>query len=56
VTECKLSVPTQGLTVEYRQAECRRQHRFCLMAIAGDSHGYFSQVKTIHDKPAYVET
>ena len=36
----------------YRQH--RRRHRFWLLC--GDSSGYFSQVKTMHDKPAYVLT
>ena len=44
-----VSIPIQELTVVYRQAEHRKRHRFCFMAI------YFykmAQVKNMHDKPA----
>ena len=51
-----VSIHIQGLTVVYRQTECRRCHKygFCMAT----DIGYFikmAQIKTMHDKPAYVQ-
>jgi len=55
-----VSIPIQGLTVVYRQAEHRRGHRFCFMAIAWllPSAIPLRWLKwtTMHHKPVCVQT
>jgi len=54
-----IDLPIQELTVGYRQAERRRRHTFCcLWLMHGDSQYFYkmAQVKTMHDKPACVQT
>jgi len=50
------STPIQELTAVYTQAECRRRYRFCFMAIVWRLPSAISQVKSMHEKQAYVLT